>query len=224
MEDHYARLLELRRSESAVRGLAKIPGDFYPTTQGYLEETRRTFESELRENPSSRRGEISRQTYQRASQAARDLIEARMSKLLAAAFQASVGGARELPNALREERELFERLVGSLTGFRRTAAAFLEPGAPGVPAETRGEVALTGQPPAPAASSPPGQGATRAAAPSPRVAYVHMLKDGRPIQVGRDTVDLRKDDVVALPSDTADLLVKGKLAEPIRPAGPGPVT
>lgn len=223
MEDPYARLLELRRNEGAVRGLAKIPREFYPATAAYLEETRRAFESELRENPSSRRGEISRQTFQRASQAARDLIEARMSKVLGAAFQASVGGARDLPNALPEERELFEKLAGGLTGFRRAHAPFLEPGVPSSPSSDP----ASASPSSPGGSAaPPSPTAGTAARPPAvaRLAYVRILRDGRPIQIGSETVDLRKEDVVAVPPDTADLLVKGKLAEMIRPSGPGPVT
>ena len=98
--DQYTLLLELRRSEGAARGLAKLPHDFYGTTSSYLAEVRRTFEVELRENPSGRKGELSRQTYQRASQVARDIIEARMTKLLSLSFQASVGGTKELPNSL----------------------------------------------------------------------------------------------------------------------------
>lgn len=225
MDDPYARLLELRRNEGAVRGLAKLPRDFYTSTTAYLEETRRAFESEVRENPSSRRGDISRQTYQRASQAARDLIEARMSKVLAAAFQASVGGARDLPNALPEERELFEKLAAGLSTFRRAAAPFLEPGSspPSVvppsaePAGVQPSVVTTA-----ASPNPPVNGARPTAA--PRLAYVRVLRESRPIQVGRDTIDLRKEDIVALPPETADLLVKGKVAELVRPAGPGPVT
>lgn len=226
MDDPYARLLELRRNEGAVRGLAKIPRDFYTATVAYLEETRRSFESELRENPSSRRGEISRQTFQRASQAARDVIEARISKVLAAAFQASVGGARDLPNALPEERELFEKLAGSLTAFRRVTAPYLEPGTPAVATEARGEPP-TVTVPATALDATANTGGSPSASrpsPPPRLSYVRVLHDSPAIQVGRDTVDLRKEDVVGLPAETAEILVKAKVAELIRPAGPGPVT
>lgn len=218
MDDPYAKLLELRRNEGAVRGLAKIPKEFYTSTSGFLEETRRAFETELRGNPSSRRGEISRQTHQRAGRAARDLIEARMSKILTAAFQASVGGARDLPNALAEERELFDRLVVALGGFRRTAAPFLEPETSAQPAE-----------PTPAQTAPPPHAAepsvgARGVVASGRLSYVHILRDSRPIQVGADTVDLRQGDILQLPAETAELLVKGKVAEPVRSPGPGPVT
>ena len=100
--DQYTQLLEWRRLEASSRGLAKIPHDFYSATRRFLEETRRTFEAELRENPSGRKGDLARQTHQRAGQVARDIVEARVNKLLTAAFQASIGGGRELFYALRE--------------------------------------------------------------------------------------------------------------------------
>ena len=100
MPDHFTQLLEWRRNEAAVRGLAKLPPDFYTATTAYLAELRRSYESELRENPSGRKGDISRQTYQRAIQVSRDIVEGRIQKVLNAAFQAGIGGSRDLPDDL----------------------------------------------------------------------------------------------------------------------------
>ncbi len=219
MPDPYTQLLDLRRSEGAARGLAKLPRDFYASTAAYLEETRRSYESDLRENPSSRKGEISRQTHQRASQLARDIVEARISKLLGAAFQASIGGTREIANALPEERSLFDRLVQTLTEYRRGSAPYLEPGSAVAPAPA------TPSPPSPAtpAQGVPPRALAEPSRPAP-LEYVRILKDSRPMQIGRDTVDLRKEDVLQVPGETAQLLVASKLAERIRPAAPNPVT
>lgn len=223
MADPYTQLLELRRSEAAARGLAKIPRDFYASTTGYLAETRQSYEVDLRENPSSRRGEISRNTHQRASQVARDIVEARISKMLSAAFQASVGGTRDLPNALPEERALFDRLVQSLTDYRRTSAPYLEAGATPMPAEPSSGHG-TSHPAAPATVPLGDAHATPPTTPPPHLEYVHILKDSRALQVGRDTVDLRKEDILSVPPETAQILVASKLAERVRPAGPSPVT
>ncbi|MGI0155424.1 MAG: hypothetical protein ACREDE_04740, partial [Thermoplasmata archaeon] len=133
MPDHYTQLLEWRRTEAAVRGLAKLPHDFYRATTAYLAEVRHSYEADLRENPSGRKGEISRQTYQRASQISRDIVEARTQKVLTAAFQASVGGARELPNVLAEERAIFDAILTTLTEHRRADAPYLDPMTPGPP-------------------------------------------------------------------------------------------
>ena len=62
--------------------------------------------------------------------------------------------------------------------------------------------------------------AVNASAPAPVVptsAYVRVLKDGRPIEVGTETIDLRTEDVLSLPADKAQLLVAAKVAEPIQP-------
>lgn len=205
MTDQYSRLLEWRRAEGATRGLAKLPHDFYESTAGYLAESRRTFETELRADPAGKKGEVARQTYQRAAQIARDVIEARMLKVLNLAFQASVGGGRELTNSLAEERELYDRLVASLRGHRTAVAPFLEPTAPS-PAAT----------PAAAATAP------RAApvAPGPvrgGRALVRILQDRPAIEVGGETVDLRREDVLTLPAEAARLLVEAKVAELLHP-------
>jgi len=214
MPDPFSQLLEWRRAEANARTLSKIGPEFYVSTARYLADLRRSYEADLRENPSGRKGEISRQTYQRASQVARDILEARAQKLLAAAFQASVGGPRDLPNSLAEERGLFDDLLGRLLEFRRSSAPYLEP--PASPAPSAPSVA---PPPAvPAAAGParpvaaaPSSGAPAAAA----TAYVRILQTTRPLQVGSETIDLREDDVLSLPVEQAKLLIEGKVAEPV---------
>ncbi|HTW40137.1 MAG TPA: hypothetical protein VMF04_04700 [Thermoplasmata archaeon] len=210
MPDHYTQLLEWRRNEAAVRGLSKLPHDFYRLTTTYLAEVRRSYESELRENPSGRKGEISRQTYQRASQIARDIIEARTQKVLAAAFQASIGGAAELPNALAEERAVYDSLLGALAAHRHDAAPYLEPMTHG-PSPAAPAPSPTTAVPAPAVPLVPSR-ATRVGA---SLTYVRILKNSRPIEVGPDTIDLRADDIVSLPAETARILIDAKIAEPV---------
>ncbi len=215
MPDHFSLLLEWRRSEAATRNLAKIPHDFYTNTAAYLADVRRSYEVDLRENPSGRKGEISRQTYQRAGQVARDIVEARTQKILTFAFQTSIGGARELPNALPEEREIYDRVLATLFEHRRKAAPYLEtPTGAGPPPALPGPNSPAAPAPATAPGrAPPTVAPTRTAAP----VYVRILQDGRPIEVGADTIDLRKEDVLSLPPETAQLLVQAKVAEPIEP-------
>jgi len=218
--DHFSLLLEWRRSEAATRNLAKIPHDFYTNTAAYLADVRRSYEVDLRENPSGRKGEISRQTYQRAGQVARDIVEARTQKILTFAFQTSIGGARELPNALPEEREIYDQVLATLFEHRRRAAPYLE--TPTTPAPV---AALPAPIPPPASTPIPAAGRTAGPAPPARTAapvYVRILQDGRPIEVGADTIDLRKEDVLSLPPDTAQLLVQAKVAEPIDPGSAHP--
>jgi DNA replication initiation complex subunit (GINS family) len=216
LPDHYTRLLEWRREESAARGLHKLPVEFYPSTQAYLAETRATFESELRQNPSGKKGDLARQTHQRAAQIARDIVEARMMKILNLAFQASVGGGREIPNALPEERTLFDALTGTLRGHRTLVAPYLEPTAP-----------AGGDAPKPAAAPVPPPIPTPPAS-TPRAATglvtVRILKDSPPIEIGSGTVELRREDVLELPSGPAELLLKAHIAERVESAGAPVVT
>jgi DNA replication initiation complex subunit (GINS family) len=220
--DHFTLLLEWRRNEAATRGLAKLPPDFYAGTQTYLAELKRSYEADLRENPSGRKGEISRQTYQRASSLARDIVEGRVQKILTSAFQSSIGGARDLPNALGEERAMFDHSLGVLLEYRRTAAPYLEPSAttsPRPPAPSLPPVAAV---PAAATSSPSSAGP--AARPVASPTYVRIIKESRPIEVGPDTIDLRADDVLSLPAETARLLIEAKIAEPVQTSPSRPVT
>ncbi len=211
MPDHYSLLLDWRRAEGSARGLAKLPHDFIPATQAYLAEARRVFETELRENPSGKKGEVARQTYQRASQVARDIVEARMTKILSQAFQASVGGSKDLANALAEERDLFEELGRTLRAHRQAVAPYLEPTGPSAPASARAK------PAEPAEALTPALRPTGA----PPSVLVRILKDGRPVEVGGETIDLRKEDVLSLPAETAKILIEAKVAERIeRPEPP----
>jgi DNA replication initiation complex subunit (GINS family) len=222
MPDHFTQLLEWRRNELAVRGLAKLPPEFYTLTSSYLAELRRSYETELRENPSGRKGDISRQTYQRAVQIARDVVEGRAQKVLNAAFQASIGGSRDLPNALPEERAMFDQLLAVLIEHRRSSAAYIEPTlSPSPP-----PLARAPESPLPASATAPARSASTlpAARGRPGLVYVRVLKDSRPIEVGAETIDLKADDILSLPAETARLLVDAKVAEPLQTSPTRPVT
>ncbi|MGP8159433.1 MAG: hypothetical protein ACLPWO_07520 [Thermoplasmata archaeon] len=223
MADHFTQLLEWRRNELAVRGLAKLPPEFYSATTTYLAELRRSYESELRENPSGRKGDISRQTYQRAIQVARDIVEGRAQKVLNAAFQASIGGSRDLVNALPEERAMFDQVLSVLLDHRRSSAAYIEP-TPGpiAPAGARSaEVTAAAPASAPPARSPEAPTASR---PRPSLVHVRVLKDSRPVEVGSETVDLKADDVLSLPPETARILAEAKVVELLESSPNRPVT
>jgi DNA replication initiation complex subunit (GINS family) len=228
MPDQFTLLLEWRRTEASVRSLSKLPLDLYPTTAAYLGELRRSYEADLRENPSGRKGELARQTYQRASQVARDILESRAQKLLSTAFQASIGGPRELPNAVPEERVVFDRILADLLEHRRAVAPFLDAGGPAKP--EAGAAPAPPPPPAPAPDpTPPAARGSRGAPAAPTalggpMAYVRILKDSPAIAVGPDTIDLRADDLLALPPETAKLLVEAKVAEPIATTALTPAT
>lgn len=217
MPDHYSLLLDWRRAETSARGLARLPHDFFEATQAYLADARRVYEFELRENPSGKKGEVARQTYQRASQIARDIVDARMSKVLSQAFQASIGGSHELPNALAEERTLFDALTETLRRHRATVAPYLEPPTPAAPAAAgtpRSPSVAKAEPSTPAPSRPPGVPAV----------LVRILQDAPAVETGTETLHLRKEDVLSLPPEIAQILIDGKVAERVERAEPPAAT
>ncbi len=219
MPDPYSQLLEWRRAETSARGLAKLPKEFYEANRRYLAETRATFEAELRENPSSRKGELARQTYSRAHQLARDIIEARMRKLLDLSFQAAVGGSRDVPNALGEERALFDRMVDTLRVHRKDVAPYLDPLGVGPSAAAPETPAM-----APRVALPEPAPVREPARPAGTAVFVRILHDGRPIALGKETIEIRKEDVISVPEETAKLLVGSGLAQRIHAGEPPRVT
>ena len=221
MPDQYGQLLEWRRSENASRGgLSKLPHNFYSTTASYLAELRRSYESELRENPSDRKGELARQTYQRASSLSRDIVEGRMAKLVGAALHASVGGPRDIPNTLPEERELLNRLISVLASHRHAVAPFLDPAHPAGNADALTHPAVPEPTPVPPLVGVPPL--PKAPATTVPLVYVRIVKDGRPITIGADTIELRREDVLSLPGDAAQLLIDAQIAERVA-AGPSKI-
>lgn len=212
MPDYYTKLLELRRAEGSAHGLSKLPVDFYPQTRAYLAELKSTFETELRENPSGRKGELARQTHQRAVQTARDIVEARMMKILTAALQASLGGSRDLPNALPEERTLHESLLGFLRQHRSEVAPYLEPTGAAPNAPKRPTAAPSRNTPSEAATS---RAASQNPAPGNDLSIVRVLQDTPKVALGSETLELRRDDVLSLPAEVARLLVDHRIVEPV---------
>lgn len=209
MPDHYTQLLEWRRAETAARGLSKLPHDFYPATRVYLGDARATFEREVRENPAGKKSELARQTYQRATQIARDVVEARMTKLVSFAFQAAVGGSKDVANLLAEERGLFDELTKVLTGHRSSVAPYLDSATPGPTAGS-----TTDRPsPVPIAA----ERVAEAPPPAPAASFVRILKDQRAIDTGTESIELQKDDVLSLPEKIAKILVDSKVAERVGP-------
>lgn len=214
MPDLYGKLLEWRRAEATSRGLAKLPPDFYDQCRIYIAEARRTFESELRQDPGGRKGEVARQTHQRAGQLARDIVEARMNKILTHAFQAGVGVGHEVGNSLPEERGLYEQLIQLLRGFRGKEAPYLEPGG--------GSPATSPPPNVPTSEPETGRSAGRGAGERalPPVAWVRVLRSSPPIEIGGEKVELRQEDVLSVTPEIARILVEGKVAESIAARDP----
>ena len=121
---------------------------------------------------------------------------------------------------------MFDQLLTTFLTLRRTAAPYLETGVPASPAagpsSPTAPVPARAPPTAAPRPVPPAAGSAPARPLAGPLTYVRVVKDGRPIEVGSETVDLRTDDILSLPPESAKILVDGKVAEAIiaRPLGP----
>ncbi|MDE1820950.1 MAG: DNA replication complex GINS family protein [Euryarchaeota archaeon] len=224
--DYYNRLLEQRRAEYASKGLAKMPPEFLLGATQYLASLRELLEREMRENPTSKKVELTRSTYQRALGSARDVLESRVTKIAHQAAQhVNLGG--EPANLLPEERALYDALIRELLAFRRTSAPFLETGAPPLVASPAPKVPVP--PPVPAPLAPASEAPARPSAVPPAAAVaptvtsssppggpgvvIRILQDRPALALPNETLELRKEDLLVLPPEKAQLLVQARVAE-----------
>lgn len=167
--DYYNRLLEQRRAEYGSKGLSKMPPDFYVATNRYVAGLRDRLEQEVRADPTSKKVELTRNTYQRAVASARDVLESRLGKMVQMAVQ-QVNLGSEPANLLPEERSTYDALVRELSSFRRAQTPFLDvgqavPSATASPAPAKAPVSSSASP-APPATAVPGSTAAPSLAPS----------------------------------------------------------
>jgi hypothetical protein len=92
----------------------------------------------------------------------------------------------------------------------------LEPGAPA----TAAGPSIAPRPPepvSPPATPPPARtpAPVRSAKGPSLLVYVRIVKAGRPVEVGSETIDLNVDDIVSLPAETAKLLIDAHVAEAV---------
>lgn len=237
--DYYNKLLEQRRQEYSSKGLSKLPPEFLTATADYLAWMRDVLEQEVRENPTSRKVELTRLTYQRAVASARDVLEARLAKIAQLAAQhTNLGG--DPSNLLPEERALYDGLMRELASFRRTQAPFLEASTstpstapPSSATAPSARTAPAGPPPSANAASTvpspaPGASATAGGAkpaPPPPPVVVRILQDIPPLVLSKDeSVELFREDLATLPASKADVLVHARKAERIDARSPAQVT
>lgn len=121
---------------------------------------------------------------------------------------------------------MFDQVLGALLDFRRSAAAYIEPTPGPSPGPSPPAPPRTAEVPAASPLSPPARSPTTAPAARtrPALVYVRVLRDSRPVEVGSETVDLKADDVLSLPAETARLLAEAKVVELLESSPSPPVT
>ncbi len=226
-EDYFNRLLELRRLELKSRTPVVLPPDFYESTRRYLQSLEDLLTTEIKEQPASPRIEALHQLRQRAVGAARDLMEWRMEKICQRAYKRAIQ-REDPPHLLPEEQALLAGLSEAVLGFGYRFTPYLFPPALGVPPSPDGVAGTVPRPEAPpdgslapvarAAPDPATGERAHPSLPSGPLVALRILKDGPSVLVGpEESVDLHAEDLLLLPPEKANILVRSGHAEAIHP-------
>jgi DNA replication initiation complex subunit (GINS family) len=213
MEMTYEELMSVHRQESKQNSLVKISSDFYDRTAGYLDALGQRL-NESRSSGSDVSGMLHNQ-LNTAREKSAEVYETRMRKIALMSMVAAFGGEAKMENAVPEELEAFETLKSFFTEHsRKTMATRPENGEPakGVNPSAAKEEAR----PAPkkAEEKPKQQG--EAPAPNQEIILVRILED-LPTFAGTDkNYHLSKEDLISLPRNIADILVKHNKAIEVR--------
>ena len=208
-DDQFALVSEVYRNERRSKVLTKLPTNFYTLSEEHLSNQRVEYSQAVLvpENPKTM---MLQDQIKKLEKRLKHIYEIRERKITLAALD-NMGGSRAPENMTQRDRELYELLVEILKSFRTGAQP------PNVPDRPKPIIAPTPAPkpePKPVQESLTGEPENE---PEPvpqqndESMIVHVLED-IPSFVGMDhTYELRKDDMVTLPSQIANLLSsKGK--------------
>jgi len=201
----FSEISDVYRNERRSKVLSKLPVNFYTRAEEHLQKLRDEHCAAILipNNPSSM---MLWDQISKLDKRLNHIYEIRERKITLAALDNMVGGAPP-DNMTRRDKALFEQLVGTLTIFRNQSESQECP-PPVKIQEPRPEPEKFTQPkliePEPA---------IEAVAPEPtETIIVHVLEDIPPFEGLNNTYDLKKDDMVTLPSQFASLLSsKGKV-------------
>ncbi len=219
-DDQFTVVSEIYRNERRSKVLTRLPTNFYIMSEEYLARQHEEYNQAIL-IPSNPKTMMLQDQVKKVEKRLKHIYEIRERKIALAALD-SMGGSKPPENMTRKDKELYELLIATLKSFRDG----IEP--PEIP-ERPTPVHSTEIKPAPKVEMK----TEKIPAPEPEIVeqaliaepeepkesskaddniIVHVLED-IPNFVGVDhTYDLRKDDMVTLPSQFANLLSsKGKV-------------
>lgn len=209
----YEELMSVHRQESKQNSLVKISSDFYERTAGYLD----ALGQRLKEGSSSG-SDVSGMLHNQlktAREKSAEVYEARMRKIALMAMVAAFGGEAKMDNAVHEELEAFETLKSFFSEHsRKTMTNRPESGEPAKTAKP--SPAKEEAQPAPKKADEKPKQQTEAPVPTQEIILVRILED-LPTFAGTDkNYHLSKEDIISLPRNIADILVKHNKAIEVR--------
>ena len=204
----YEELMSVHRQESKQNILAKISPDFYKRLAEYLEALDGRC-SEERNGNAEVSGMLLTQ-LKTAKEKSAEVYEIRMRKVALMAMTAAFGAEPRLDNATEEEKVAFDGLKKFfIEHCKKTLTPECKEATGSGPAVKEPEPSPVSESKAPPKASPQG-------AEHPEIILVRILED-LPAFAGTDkNYQLAKEDVISLPRNIAEILVKHNKAIEIR--------
>ena len=204
-DDLFTVVSEVYRNERRSKVLTKLPINFYPKAEEYLAMQREEYSQAIL-IPSNPKTMMLQDQIKKVEKRLKHIYEIRERKIALAALD-RMGGSNAPEHMTRKDKELYELLVAALKSFREN----VEP--PAVP-EMSKEAARVEPIPAPQPVIKEAQ--AQIMEPEPEIEQmpdkkdesivVHVLEDIPSFVGAEHTYDLKKDDMVTLPSQFANLL------------------
>ncbi len=200
----FERITQVYREESGKKQLVELEPDFYDAANEYLKRLERETARASGENATAPKTQFLQDELRKARKRLEQIYQYRERKIALLA-QSNVSGVEtELKGITVQEQVLFERLVAALGDSRRlvfggsqVAEQRVEvPRAEEKPRESE----AAGQPPKPISAPPPQT--------QRKTVTVYVMEDVPPFAGIDVTYKLMKEDVVSMPEEYANVLVK----------------
>ncbi len=216
-EVNFERVTKVYREEGGKKTLAALEEDFYDKLAAYVKRLEADASREAQANPNAAKALMLQDELRKVLKRREQIFTYRERKLALLASSKASGAEIEMLSLPRQDRALFDALVGLLVRTRADAFG----GSPfgSEPGPSPPETAAAAPAPAPEKKPPAGMKVlsseeTR----KPKVAptlkdhvVVHVLEDLPPFAGLDTTYSLKKEDVVTLPKTIAEILVsRGK--------------
>jgi DNA replication initiation complex subunit (GINS family) len=198
MDEHeqisYKTLRRLQQAEQASSGLSKIPMNFYQELSSYI----KTLERSVEDEKNQLKLKLFTDEVQNTKKIANSVYELREKKIVQAALATARGATPDLRNFLEIEKKLYDSLVKQITVSRKEI--FEEP---------------EKDQPENHPVSPPVESQPKA---EPNTHPIVRVIEDTPTFIGTDekTYSLRKEDVLSLPIEMAEPLLKRGVVQQVK--------
>jgi len=197
----YKSLRKIQHLEKTSPQFSKLPENFYSKIQTLLQYMKKTEHQE--ENTQKKM--LLHDELQKTQKIAQSIYEQREKKLVQAALSTIRSGKPDLSHLIEQEQQVYEQLLNTMKQCRQILWEGKQPGLQPTPQQVQ-----TQKKQEPTMSSPP--------VPAPENTNpILRITEDIPAFMGTDMKEynLRKHDVLSLPAEMADPLVKRKVASKI---------